>query len=196
MIKEKEITYLDSFVASTSMIPEIIERLFQDLTKMEYTKLEIDEIIISMDESITNAVQATIKNPNKFSKNLYITIRYSVSETEFEATIIDHGTGFDLIETLNSTPDRKSSDYHNQVMNYSIDTGKSQASLKVNNKHIFLKGVGAGLKIILNFMDSVSIEYIDKKTMVAPSVSESTDGTIFNMKRKRRIPHEQTSQSI
>jgi len=186
MAKNREITYIDSFVASTSMIPEIIDRLYQDLSKMEYSRMEIDEIIISMDESITNAVQATIKNPNKFAKNLYITIRYSVSDTEFEATIIDHGTGFDLIQTLNTAPDNKSDDYHNQVISYTIDTEKSKSSLKINNKNVFLKGIGAGLKIILNFMDSVTIEYIDKKTIIAANVSESTDGTIFNMKRKRR----------
>jgi anti-sigma regulatory factor (Ser/Thr protein kinase) len=139
-----------------------------------------------MDESITNAVQATIKNPNKFAKNLYITIRYAVSETEFDATIIDHGTGFDLIKTLGAAPDNKSNDYHNQIISYTIGTGKSKSSLKMNNKKIFLRGVGAGLKIILNFMDSVTIEYIDKKTIIAKNVSESTDGTIFNMTRKRR----------
>ena len=186
MTKDNEITFLKSFAAGTPMIPAIIERLIQDLSKMEYSKRDIDEIIISMDESITNAVQATIRNPNRFSKNMYITIRYAVSEAEFNATIIDHGTGFDLTTTLNTTPDRKSNDYHNQIMRYAVDTEISKTSLNINNKSIFLKGVGAGLKLILNFMDSVTIEYIDKKTVIAASVSESSDGTIFNMTRKRR----------
>ena len=188
MTKDTEITFLKSFAVNTPMIPAIIDRLIHDLSKMEYQKRDIDEIALSMDESITNAVQATIKNTNRFSKNLYITIRYAVSEKEFNATIIDHGTGFDLIKTLRATPDRKSNDYHNQIMSYAIDAEISKTSLNINNKNknIFLKGVGAGLKIILNFMDSVTIEYIDKKTIIAANLSETSDGTIFNMTRKRR----------
>ena len=188
MIKDKEIAFLGSFIANTSIISEIIDRVTEDLSKMEYAKSEIDEIIISMDESITNAVQATIqKNPNKFLKNLYITIRYVISETEFNATIIDHGTGLDLTKSLGTTPDIKSDNYYNQVMTYSKSTKKSKSFLKIKKKNITLKGIGAGLKIILNFMDSVSIEYFDKKEIIASEVSESTDGTIFKMRRKRRI---------
>jgi hypothetical protein len=72
-------------------------------------------------------------------------------------------------------------------MAYAANSENSAASLKVNNRNIALKGIGAGLKIILNFMDSVSIEYIDKEEVIASKVSKSTDGTIFKMKRKRRI---------
>jgi len=189
MAEDKEITFLGSFAACTSIISEIVDRLIQDLSKMEYSKEEIDEIAISMDESVTNAVQATMENTKENSKKLYITIRYAVSETEFDATVIDHGTGFDLHKTLNSTPDNKSADYYNQIMTYAAHTEKSKSILKINNKNVALKGVGAGLKIILNFMDSVSIEYFDKEEMIASKVSNSTDGTIFKMKRKRRIFH-------
>ena len=34
--------------------------------------------------------------------------------------------------------------------------------------------------------DKVTIDLIDRQKVLATSVSEHTDGTIFNMKRKRR----------
>jgi len=43
-----------------------------------------------------------------------------------------------------------------------------------------------GLKVILAFMDSVSIDLIDKERVLANSVSEFTDGTILNLNRRRR----------
>ncbi len=200
MIKDKEIGFLDSFTASTSIVPEVIDRLMIDLIKMEYPQEEIDEIILSMDESITNAVQVTM-NCNDKSCNVpekrNITIRYTASEEEFDATIIDHGTGLDFIKILSTTPDIHSRNYHDQIISYATDSEKSKLSIKVNGEIIPLRGIGAGLKIILSFMDSVSIEYIDKKTIIASNVTDSTDGTIFNIKRKRRyFEHGQTSKSI
>lgn len=195
MEKDKEIAFIGSFAANTSIVAEVIDELTRDLLKMKYPKDEIHEIVISMDESISNAVKATIENINKASKKLHITIRYTISDTEFDATIIDHGTGLDFIKILNATPDSKSDDYHNQVMSYAAGTDTSndtadaetfRSTLTINNENVSLKGIGAGLKIILSYMDSVFIEYIDKKEIIASNLSESTDGTIFNMKRKRR----------
>jgi hypothetical protein len=56
----------------------------------------------------------------------------------------------------------------------------------LNGTEIPLHGIGAGLKIILNFMDAVTIDLIDREKIVSTSVSENTDGTILNMKRKKR----------
>ena len=187
MLKDKEIAFLGSYAANTSVVSEIIDRLKLDLSKMEYSTEEVFEIIISMDETISNAIKATIENTKNAPEKLHVTIRYSVSETEFDATIIDHGTGFDFYQTLNATPNSKSDDYHDQVISYTINKEKSRSSIEVNNEKISLNGIGAGLKIILSFMDTVSVEYIDKKEIIASSVSESTDGTILSMKRKRRI---------
>ena len=58
--------------------------------------------------------------------------------------------------------------------------------MRLNGREIPLRGIGAGLKIILNFMDAVTIDMIDKECVLSQSVSESSDGTIFNMKRKKR----------
>jgi len=49
-----------------------------------------------------------------------------------------------------------------------------------------LKGIGAGLKIMTAFMDSITIDLIDKEKFISNSISDFTDGTILNMKRKRR----------
>ena len=188
MAKEKEIAFIGSFAAKTSIVSEIINELNQDLLKMDYQNEETCEIVIAMDESISNAVKATIENTPKSSKKQYITVRYTITETEFDATIIDRGKGLDFIKTLGATPHSKSDDYHNQLMDYtdSANAGTHKSSLTINHENVSLNGVGAGLKIILSYMDSVFIEYIDKKEIIATNVSESTDGTIFNMKRKRR----------
>ena len=189
MAKDKEIVFIGSFVAKTSIVAEIINELNQDLLKMEYPQEEIFEITIAMDESVSNAVKATIENTPEASKKLYITVRYNITETEFDATIIDRGKGLDFIKTLNTTPHSKSNNYRNQLMDYTADEADEKnlrSTLTINNENVSLKGVGAGLKIILSYMDSVFIKYLDKKEVIASNVSESTDGTIFNMKRKRR----------
>lgn len=200
MAKDNEIGFLDSFTASTSIVPEVIDRLMIDLIKMECPQEEIDEIILSMDESITNAVQVTMNCSDTYCdipEKRNITIRYTVSDTEFDATIIDHGTGLDFIKILSSTPDIHSRNYHDQIISYATESEKSKLSIKINGKIIPLRGIGAGLKIILSFMDSVSIEYIDKKTIIASNVTDSTDGTIFNIKRKRRyFKHGQAPKGI
>jgi len=189
MSPKKEIAFLDSYTASTSIVPEIIDRLYIDLQTIGYPKEEIDEIVLSMDESITNAVQVTLTcrdTGKKVCRERNITIRYTVSESEFDATIIDHGTGLDFIKILGSLPDNNSGNYYDQIVSYATDSEKSRLSVKINGEEILLRGIGAGLKIILTFMDAVSIEYIDKQKILSSSVSESTDGTIFNIKRKRR----------
>lgn len=189
MNANKEIAFLDSFAANTSIVPEVIDRLYRDLQVIGYPREEIDEIVLSMDESITNAVQVTLTCRNtetNICRERNITIRYTVSEHEFDATIIDHGTGLDFIKILGSLPDNNSGNYYDQIVSYATDSEKSKLSVKINGEEIPLRGIGAGLKIILTFMDSVSIEYIDKKKILSSSVSDYTDGTIFNIKRKRR----------
>jgi len=189
MKDKKEIAFLDSFHADTSIVPEVIGYLIQDLKSMEFPQEELDEIILSMDESITNAIQVTIDcdlNRGKINKNHNITIRYTITDDEFDATIIDHGSGLDFIKILGDLPDRNAGNYYDQVVTYATDNEKSKLSLKINGEEVPLRGIGAGLKIILNFMDSVTIEYIDKKHIIASNVSETTDGTIFNIRRKRR----------
>ena len=189
MTENKEISFLDSFSASTSIVPEVIDRLMSDLINMQYPQEEIDEIILSMDESITNAVQVTLDRNEKslpVPENRKITVRYFVSDREFDATIIDHGKGLDFIKIISSTPDINSGNYHDQIVSYATESEKSKLTIRVNGVEVPLRGIGAGLKIILSFMDSVLIEYIDKKTVLSSNFSDTTDGTIINIRRKRR----------
>jgi anti-sigma regulatory factor (Ser/Thr protein kinase) len=186
---EQEIAFLDSFIAGTSVVPEVIDRLISDLRQAGYAQGDIDEIVLSMDESITNAVQETLsKNRSRsdMGDTRDITIRYTISGEAFDATIIDHGKGLDIFNVMNTLPDNESRNYHEQIRIYASESEKTRIKIRVNGTEIPLHGIGAGLKIILNFMDAVTIDLIDRKKIVSTSVSENTDGTILNMKRKRR----------
>lgn len=191
--KDNEIGFLDSFSADTSVVPRVINGLIDDLLKLKFPQDEIDEIVLSMDESITNAIQETIKKNQRtttvIEKNIDrrdITVRYTITDEVFDATIIDHGKGLDIFNILNLVPNKGATDYEDQIMSYVSNSEKEKIKVRVNGEEIPLRGIGAGLKIILNFMDSVTIDLIDKEKVLSTSVSEHTDGTIFNMRRKRR----------
>ncbi len=190
---KKEIGYLDSFTADTSVVPRVIKKLITDLNDLQYQQDEIDEIVLSMDEAVTNAIQETLKknrvsppNSNMTVDRRDITVRYTITSREFDATIIDHGKGLDIFNIFNSVPDMNSSNYQDQIISYATESEKSKITVRVNGKEVPLRGIGAGLKIILNFMDSITIDLIDKEKVLSTFVSEHTDGTIFNMKRKKR----------
>lgn len=192
MSNKIEIGFLDSFSAETKVVPFVIDKLLEDLHKAKFPQDEIDEIVLSMDESITNAIQETIKKNNNYfqfedkAERRDITVRYTVTDNTFDATIIDHGKGLDIFNILNNVPDSKSANYENDIMSYATESEKSKIKVRINGEEVPLRGIGAGLKIILNFMDSVTIDLIDKEKIISDSVTENTDGTIFNMKRKRR----------
>jgi anti-sigma regulatory factor (Ser/Thr protein kinase) len=189
----RDIDFLNSYTANTAVVPEVIERLINDLKKIKYIQDEIDEIVLSMDEAITNAIQETMK-ANEIAKRRFvsdddrrdITVRYTISSDIFDATIIDHGKGLDIFNILNSTPQVGTTSYMNQIISYATESEKSKIKVRLNGQEIALRGIGAGLKVILNFMDTITIDLIDKEKVLSQSVSENTDGTIFNMKRKRR----------
>lgn len=188
---KKEINYLDSFNADTSVVPTVIASLVNHLREMRYPREEIDEIILSMDEAITNAVQETIRKKDRAEEQINherreITIRYNITDKDFDATIIDHGKGLDLQNIVGIIPDRESHDYHDQIIRYATESEKKRITVRINGKEITLKGIGAGFKIILAFMDTVTIDLIDKEKVISNSISEFTDGTILNLKRKRR----------
>lgn len=186
----KEIHFLDSFQADTHIVRDIIDTLIQDLRHFPYTREEKDEIILAMDEAITNAVQETLfchdsdspqsRNPNE------ITVRYRIGDGGFDATIIDHGKGLDLKKMLPVLPDKTAHDYKNQLYKYAQKADGAKLRVRLNGREIALNGIGAGLKIILTFMDSLTIDLIDKDSIITSDVRESTEGSILNMQRKRR----------
>ncbi len=189
----RDIDFLNSYAARTAVVPEVIERLISDLKKIKYTQDEIDEIVLSMDEAITNAVQETIRVNQALNRKAVhdddhrdITVRYTISGDIFDATIIDHGKGLDIFNILYMTPQSGSSTYINQIISYATESEKRKITVRLNGQEIPLRGIGAGLKVILSFMDAITIDLIDREKILSRSVSENTDGTIFNMKRKRR----------
>ncbi|MDA3901648.1 MAG: ATP-binding protein [Spirochaetes bacterium] len=188
--QNKEIHFLDSFKVDTTIIREVIDKLMVDLKRCEYAKEEIDEIILAMDEAITNAIQETLftqKNCVPQNKQTHeITIRYHVSCDEFDATVIDHGKGLDIEQMLKSTPDRESANYKQQLFDYAKKSESTKLKVRLNGKEISLNGIGAGLRIILSFMDKLNIDLIDKESVLSTNVCKSTDGSILNMQRKRR----------
>ncbi len=190
--KNNEIKFLDSFEADTSVVPKVINILLSDLKKMKFPTEEIYEIVLSMDEAITNAIQETIKKegklkaPKNYDKKKGITIRYTITNKGFDATIIDHGKGLDITSQRILTPDKGSNNYYDQIISYVSEVERKKLKVRLNGKEITLKGIGAGLKIILAYMDSVTIDLIEKKRGIATSVSDFTDGTILNLMRKRR----------
>jgi anti-sigma regulatory factor (Ser/Thr protein kinase) len=190
--KSNEIKFLDSFEADTSVVPKVINILLSDLKKMKFPTEEIYEIVLSMDEAITNAIQETIKKegnlkaPKSDDKRKGITIRYTITNKGFDATIIDHGKGLDIKSQRILTPDKSSNNYYDQIISYVSEVERKKLKVRLNGKEITLKGIGAGLKIILAYMDSVTIDLIEKKRGIANSISNFTDGTILNLIRKRR----------
>ncbi len=186
----REIHFLDSYRADTAIVRDVLSRLTRDLRKMSFPDAEIDEIVISVDEALTNAIQTTIKKKDIITDSTEarreITVRYKISGEGFDATIIDSGGGLDILESLKIIPDVSAPDYHDQVVNYVTNTDLKKLKLTINGKEFSFKGIGAGLKIMLAFMDSITIDLIDRKKIVANSVSKFTDGTILNIRRQRR----------
>lgn len=186
-----KIDHLDSYKADTAIIPLVIDTLINDLRKASYPQDEVDEIVLAMDEAITNAVQETLSKQEEFQikhnlDNREITVRYSINDNSFDSTIIDHGKGLDIKKMMLKIPQSDELDYHDQVVAYATNSEKKRLKVRLNGKEIILNGIGAGLKIILAFMDSVTIDLIDKQKILSDSVSEYTDGTILNLKRKKR----------
>lgn len=184
--------FLESYSASTEVVPEVVTKLMEDLEALNLPKEERDEIILSMDEAITNAIQETLRknqdtaSPSASKGHRDITIRYILNDEEFEATIIDHGKGLDIFNIIKDLPDCSSCFYENQIIGYATESERNKIKITLNGKQVPVKGIGAGLKIILNFMDNVTIDLIDREKIISDSVSSHTDGTIFNMRRNRR----------
>jgi anti-sigma regulatory factor (Ser/Thr protein kinase) len=184
--------FINSYPASTTVVPEVIERLISDLKKYEYGQNEIDEIAVSLDEAITNAIQETIELSQSLrfdgetTETRDVTVSYAITKDIFDATVIDHGKGLDIYNTLISTPQSGSINYMHQIISYASESERRKLRVRLNGREIPLRGIGAGLKIILTFMDAVTIDLIDKQHVIAQSIAGHANGTIFTMKRKRR----------
>ena len=186
-----DINFINSYPADTISVSNVIDCLITDLKNINVPQDELNEIVLAMDEAVTNAVQETLCKDISLSCNQEktqrtITIRYHINNETFDATIIDHGNGLDIDKMIKKTPDIKSSQYEDQIYHYINTRGNTNLQITINGQEVLLNGIGAGLKIILSFMDSVKIDLIDKKQIVNNSITKFTDGTILNLTRKRR----------
>ncbi|HQK06558.1 MAG TPA: ATP-binding protein, partial [Spirochaetota bacterium] len=119
--------YIDSFSADTITVPTVINQLLTDLNTLNYPGEEIDEIVLSMDEALTNAIQETIRknyNIHYGPETREITVMYIITMDEFEAVVIDQGKGLNLQESIKETPDKTASNYFDQIAKYSSKAEK------------------------------------------------------------------------
>ena len=192
--KPRPITFHESFEADTRILAFLIDRLFEDLARGHYQEEEAQEIVVAVDEAITNAVLETIKTTGEVLDNFTVSLRkttpkmiavnWEISGSDFTATVIDHGSGLDLNEVQQRTPQAGSGDYLNQVDDYQH---KCNLRMRVNGENVELKRLGAGLKIMATFMDDIFIDLIDSCEVVSSTVSHCTTGTILTLHRRRRM---------
>ncbi len=187
----KTINFLESYPADTAIIGGLIAHLQNDLFAMTFPQREIDEIIISVDEALTNAIQETLRRqcdsaaPTR-ERTREITIRYRITRKSFDATVIDHGGGLNILTSIEQSPNSTMPNYSGQIMRYMTESEQKKLRITRNGRKIALRGIGAGLKILLAFMDSITIDFIDRKKVISTDITSFTDGTILNMRRKRR----------
>lgn len=189
----KIITFHESFEADTRILSELIDRLFDDLSRAGYSEEDSQEIVVAMDEAVTNAVLETIKATGEilddfsatFTKGpvKIIAVKWEITPDSFTGTVIDHGAGLDLGEVQLRTPQTGTDNYLDQVGEYQH---KCNLSMRVNGQDIEIKRLGAGLKIMATFMDDIFIDLIDSCKTVSSTVSHHTTGTILNLHRNRR----------
>jgi len=193
--EQKSIIFHDSFEADTKILAYLIDNLFRDLSTAKYNEEEAHEIVVAVDEAITNAILETIKATGEVDDNLSISlssakvksiaVKWEITPTEFFATVIDHGAGLDLATIKNAVPQVSKDDYLGQVKKYQ---DKCNLHMRVNGIETEIKRLGAGLKIMASFMDAIFIDLIDSKNVISDKVEKSTTGTILNLYRHRRIP--------
>jgi len=189
------IVFHDSFEADTRVLSSIVDKLFEDLDRAAYDKEEAQEIVVAVDEAITNAVLETIKSTGEVEEDFSIAsrtdkvkaiaVRWEITDRDFYATVVDHGPGLDLEAIEKHLPETSRKDYLDQVSEHQQ---KGNIRLRLNGEEIELARLGAGLKIMASFMDTILIDLIDAKKTLSDQVATSTLGTILNLYRARRKP--------
>ncbi len=187
------IEYVNSFGPETRFVPMIIEDLMRDLSRSFFSKDESQEIVMAVDEAMTNAILETARRTRNVTQQVSysVNVRWTIDAEKFSFTVIDQGKGLDLDIMLGKVPVPQNADYFEKVQQYEK---KDQLQIRVNGKPVEVKRFGAGLKIILSFMDLITIDYIDKKEIISKKISGATEGTIFSMTRYHRSDSEVTTR--
>lgn len=185
-----QIRYIRSFGPETKYVPMVIADLESDLAKSKFESDDLMEIVMAVDEALTNAILETARSKGDFITKIKealrldnsLTVSWAIDEEKFSFTVIDQGEGLDLDIMIGKVPAPGDEDYFEKVKSYSQ---KDQLVLRINGKPVEVKRFGAGLKIILSFMDKITIDYIDKEAIVTKKISGATQGTILTMVRYR-----------
>jgi anti-sigma regulatory factor (Ser/Thr protein kinase) len=186
----EEIHYIKTFNPETKFVPEVISDLKIDLEKSLFQEEDTMEIILAVDEAITNAIlesAKSISHKNPVKKDEYltemtVTVSWSITDELFSFTVIDKGEGLDIDYMVGKTPSPAKTNFLENLQTYEK---KDNLTLRVNGNTVPVKRFGAGLKIMISFMDKITIDYIDRKVIVADKISQDTEGTILNMIRYR-----------
>lgn len=187
---DEPIRYIRSFGPETKFVPQVIGDLEADLDKAGFSFEDRMEVVMAVDEAMTNAILETARSKNSFITKIKeafrlensVTVSWSIDVDKFSFTVIDQGEGLDLEIMIGKTPAPGDKDYFDKVKHYEQ---KDQLVLRINGKPVEVKRFGAGLKIILSFMDRITIDYIDKEAIVTKKLSGATQGTILSMIRYR-----------
>lgn len=186
----KNISYLRSINPETRFVPEVIKDLDNDLKSSSFSEDDILEIILASDEALTNAILESAKAIDRKDKKAKetllseydITVSWTISQERFSFTVVDQGGGFDLGYMLERLPSPNRKNYLEEVNKYQK---KNNLTLRINGEPTEVKRFGAGLKIIMSFMDKITIDYINKDQVISKELSQKTQGTILNMIRFR-----------
>ncbi len=189
---EGNINYQESFAADTKILAYVIDKLFRDLEKANYNAEEAQEIVVSVDEAITNAILETIKVTGEVLDHFDVSfnattvktvaVKWEIRPDEFFATIIDHGKGLDLKSIQSSIPNVTDKNYFAEVEKYQA---KGQLQVRANGKEITLKRLGVGLKLMTSFMDAIIIDFVNTNE-ARSSHTAPIKGTILTLYRKRK----------
>lgn len=182
--------FYDVFTPETSSVGKMVDRLLQDLKECDLGDELVDEIVVAMDEAFTNAMLETVKTTGEMldtyaidpvsQTKKSITVIWEITHSAFSATIIDRGSGLSLEEVLAASPDPHDEHYVEQLADHQE---KNRVSVRVNGRPIEVKRLGAGMKIIMTYMDSLEIDLIDTETGLSGEKRALTVGTILNMQK-------------
>ncbi len=187
--KIESIAYQESISPNPDVLSKVIDRLSRDLENAGVNKYEANDILVCLDEGLTNAVLETMKHTRKIKRNSYndrsIVVRWEIRPNAFFATIVDHGGGFNIRNISKALPEARQKDYMRQIEAYQQS---KEIKFKADGRNKNIKRFGAGLKIMTSLMDVIMVDLINTKKDLFKESSDDVSGTILNMYRRLGKP--------
>lgn len=173
------ILFCGTLGADLKQVRPVLDRLAADLEQAQVGDETADEIQVAFDEALTNAVIETLRNNEAHTdhdpQHRSILVNWEIQAGGFFATIVDCGGGIDLGRTMMGLP-RFGSD------RFEDDLERHQAANDVSFRHQgetrMVKRLGAGLRLMAAFMDSVVFR------LIADNVPHKRAGSVTQLYRK------------